>query len=190
MHQPDLIYVLRISLILLLLFTVQVQVFGQTEDYVEKEDPYGYNEWTDYMLCYRAGVGIQSAFYAEGGISRLKYRFHDRGFASMAQYVSVEWTPTILPDKPRNVYGFKAGMEINTQFLAFGLEGKYQTDFLSDSWVITPKAGIGMFGIFNLFYGYNIWLVTFPFNQLGHHQLSIALNLNRYLTSNERSRPE
>jgi len=142
----------------------------EDETYVE-EERYGYNDWTDYMWCYRAGVGTQSSLYGEAGISRLRYVYDNVGQSSEAQYFSVEWTPTILPDKPRNIYGFKLGWEINIVMLALAAEIKYQTDFELDGWVATPKVGFGMFGMVNLYYGYNIWLNTNPFDEIRHHQL-------------------
>lgn len=159
------------------------------EGYVEREKPYGYEEWTDYMWCVRAGVGVQQSTYLEGGISRLKYTFNDRSSFSHAQYLSFEWTPTLLPDKERNIFGLKLGWESNFRALALGLEGKYLTDQNDDTWVLTPRIGAGMFGIFNIFYGYNIFLVSNALDDIGVHQLSIVVNLNSYLTKTDRSRP-
>ncbi len=181
---------MKYAVLLLVIFQFFFVRSSAQDTYVERDDPYGYNEWTDFMWCVRAGVGVQNALYGEVGISRLRYTFKDVGQFSQAYYASMEWTPTILPDKPRNIYGFKAGYEINLYALALGLEAKYLSDFEKDSWVATPRIGLGMMGIFNLFYGYNIWLNTNPFDEIGHHQLSIILNLNRYLIKGDRDKPK
>ena len=40
---------------------------------------------------------------------------------------------------------------MNARVIALGLEAKYQTDFRQEDIALTPKIGIGLMGIVNLF---------------------------------------
>jgi hypothetical protein len=140
--------------------------------------PDGYKQWTEYRTAFRFGLGVQKSFSTELGISRHKYMYNDLGFASKAFYASVEWTPA-FSKKDQPVYAFKTGYEMNARVLAPGLEVKYQTDFRHEDIVLTPKIGIGVMGILNLFYGVNISTMNSPFPNIGSNQFSIVCNLNR-----------
>ena len=140
--------------------------------------PDGYKHWTEYRTAFRFGLGVQKSFSTELGISRHKYIYNDLGFASKAFYVSVEWTP-VFSKKDQPVYAFKTGYEMNARVIALGLEAKYQTDFRQEDIVLTPKIGIGVMGIVNLFYGVNISTRNRVFPNIGSNQFSIVCNLNR-----------
>lgn len=165
------------TLILGLIYTTS---HGQadTVDTVKRKE--GYKQWTKERTLLRVGLGIQKSFYSEIGISRLKYIYNDLGYAATNYYVSTEWTPD------QNVWGFKGGYEMNMRTLALGLEGKYQTDFDNNDFVITPKIGLGLMGMLNLFYGYNISTNKRPFDNVGQNQFSININLNRQYLKRER----
>lgn len=138
---------------------------------------YGYKEWTDYMPSIRLGIGTQSSVYTEVGFSRLKYIYNDLGYAATAHYVALEWAPSTSVQM-KNVFGLKAGWEANLRTLALGIEGKYQTNSINNDFLITPKIGFGVFGVVNLFYGYNISLSGVNFSGIGNNQFSVVCNLN------------
>ena len=143
----------------------------------------GYKKWTDYKTSLRFGLGTQKAFFSELGLSRHKYLYNDLGYASKAYYTSLEWVPSFSKAN-LNVYGIKAGYEINLRVLALGIETKYQTDFDNSDFVLTPKIGLGMMGIVNLFYGYAISTHKSPFEQVRHHQFSVVCNFNNQFFKN------
>jgi hypothetical protein len=164
---------------ILILLLVVCSICSAQDTIKSKSDSiYGYKHWTKYNNALRFGVGTQKSFYTELGLSRHQFTFNDLGYASSTYYSSIELTPTFSSTN-KNIYAIKAGYEINARTLALGIEGKYQTDFMKNDIVITPKIGFGFMGVVNLFYGYNISLMSSLFQNIGHHQFSIVCNLNR-----------
>lgn len=121
----------------------------------------------------RAGLGLQKSFYTELGIAYHKANYSDVGFASNSFYSAVEYIPN------GNIYGIKAGYELNILLLAAAIETKYQTDFEQNDFVITPKIGVGYFGDLLLYYGYNFSTNHHPFQNVGKHQISLVANIGR-----------
>lgn len=129
----------------------------------------------------RIGGGYQRSFYGELGFTRIKYGGEDLFVIGTAYYGSIEWMPKF--GNPPSIYGLKFGGEITTQPLLFGIEAKYQTDFLRTDYILTPKLGIGE-GIFTgaiissvfVCYGYNVSFNKYPFTEVGKHQFSILWN--------------
>lgn len=159
-----------LTVLLTLIFTSS---YGQGDKADTLRRIEGYKQWTKERTSLRIGLGTQGSFYSEIGISRLKYIYNDLGYGATNKYVSTEWTPN------RNVWGFKGGYEMNLRVLAIGIEGKYQTDFGKSDFVITPKIGLGVIGMLNLFYGYNISTHGRPFDNVAPNQFSLNVNLNR-----------
>lgn len=156
-----------------------VTAFSQS---MEKGDtlnyPEGYKHWTKYRTSLRFGLAVQKSFSTELGISRHKYIYNDLGFASKTFYTSVEWVPAFVKSD-QNVYAIKTGYEINARVISLGIEAKYQTNFMHEDIVLTPKIGFGVMGIVNLFYGVNISTMNSPFVNIGSNQFSLVCNLNR-----------
>lgn len=125
------------------------------------------------ILSVRGGVGIQKDAYAELGLAYHTLSYGCTGAASGGFYTAVEF----MPQKNKNILGFKAGCEFNPYFLAAAIEAKYQTNFSEQDVVITPRLGFGLFGYAFIYYGYNISLNKSPFSRSGHHQLSCIVNL-------------
>jgi hypothetical protein len=130
----------------------------------------------------RLGVGYQSSFFTELGVTRRKYSGADLATIGSAYYGAVEW---VLKKGAvsNDVFGLKLGGELTLQAFLLGLESKYQTDFKSSDIVITPKVGIGEALITGALvsnayacYGYNISLNNSPFERIGRHQFSITIN--------------
>jgi hypothetical protein len=138
-------------------------------------------QWTKYNSSVRLGLGLQRSIYTEAGISLHKYIVGCTGYASKAAYLALEWVPTTRPESERAVYGLKLGYEMNASIIAFGLETKYQSDFKKNDIVLTPKIGLGIYGMINIFYGYNISFNRSPFDRVGHHQFSLVVNLNKHI---------
>lgn len=107
--------------------------------------------------------------------------FAENGFASQAFYGAFEWVPTTKPKTGNHIFGIKAGYEINAGPLALGFEAKYQFDKDDSDFVITPKVGIGFFGVVNIFYGFNISTNDRPFSRIGKNQFSVNFNLNKFM---------
>ncbi|MFM7023259.1 MAG: hypothetical protein ACKOXB_09790 [Flavobacteriales bacterium] len=148
----------------------------------------GFKQWTKPEMAGRFGIGIQKAFYTEFGVSGYSFYYNDRIYSSATYYGAFEWS------QPKDVYGFKVGYEANASLLALGFESKYQFNRENHDLVLTPKVGIGVLGIFNIFYGYNISLNNRPFDSIGPHQVSMIFNFNkkmfnRYQPKNQSSPP-
>jgi hypothetical protein len=132
-------------------------------------------KWTKDKTCLRFGLGIEKSFSSELGIARHCYNTGHSLWAAKAYYTSLEYIPKLSNN---NIYGLKIGYEYSVGYI-LAIEAKYQTDFKNNHFVITPKLGIGAFGILNLFYGYNISTKENPFSGIGNHQFSIVCNLNK-----------
>ena len=133
----------------------------------------GYHHWTKDRTLLRLGTGIQKSFYYELGISRHKYIHNYYSYITTNYYTSTAWTPN------GNILEIKAGYELNLSIIAIGLEGKYQTNFEKNDFVLTPKIGLGLFGLLNIFYGYNISTNNRPFVNIGQNQVSLAINFGK-----------
>jgi hypothetical protein len=124
---------------ILILSLMVCSICSAQETIKSKSDSiYGYKRWTKYHNALRIGIGTQKSFYTELGLSRHQFTFNDLGYASSTYYSSIELTPTFSSTN-KNIYAIKAGYEINARTLALGIEGKYQTDFMKNHIVITPK---------------------------------------------------
>jgi hypothetical protein len=146
----------------------------------------GYKEWTRWRTAGRVALGVQRSFYTELGVARHKYMFAENGFAAQAYYAAFEWTPTTKPETENHIFGIKTGYEINAGLLALGLEAKYLFDKADSDFVITPKVGMGFFGVVNIFYGFNISTNDRPFSRIGKNQFSVNFNLNKFMLSGGR----
>ncbi len=138
-------------------------------------------QWTKYNSSARLGLGFQRSIYTEAGFSLHKYIVGCTGYASKTAYLALEWMPTIKPESERAIYGLKLGYEMNASIIAFGLETKYQSDLKKNDLILTPKIGLGIYGMINVFYGYNISFNHNPFDRVGHHQFSLVFNLNKHI---------
>ena len=70
--------------------------------------------------------------------------------------------------------------------LALGIETKFLTDTKDNDFILAPKIGFGLFGIVNLFYGYNISFAGSPFADIGHNQFSLVCNLNGHILNGQK----
>ena len=133
--------------------------------------------------CLRLGIGFQRSLSAEIGFARHSFpnpnvRNCAFGVSPKGYYSSLEYIAK--SENYANVLGIKAGYEVNLILFSLALEGKYQTNFNTNDFVITPKIGIGS-GTFYCFYGYNISTNKNPFGNVGKHQFSVIFNLHHKL---------
>jgi len=152
--------------------TIQIQNVNQfklTEEQAKRMRSY---TTTVEQISIRVGGGVQKNGYLELGGTWYTCTYGCTGYFSEVFYSSLEWTPA-----QKDIYGIKAGYEVSFFLLALGIETKYQTNFNKGDFVITPKIGLGMYGIVNIYYGYNISMNKTPFTKIGHHQFSIVLNI-------------
>ncbi|WP_310556792.1 hypothetical protein [Flavobacterium sp.] len=162
------------AVILIFIFLCQFS-FGQVQDSIKAKVPFEnrYGQ-TKIFNCLRTGIGFQKSFQTEIGYSRMKYTTGCTGFFSKTYYSSLEYIPETANFD--DVFGLKVGLEYNLSIIAVALEAKYQTDFVTKDFVITPKIGVGLSYI-NLFYGYTISTNKNPFPNFGNHQISLIINL-------------
>ncbi|HLP64308.1 hypothetical protein [Flavobacterium sp.] len=162
--------------VVVLCFLFSMSVFSQDE--VQKVEP----EW-DESIAFHGGFGVQKSLFAELGIS--KFSLMEVGYfpISKSMYSSIEFSPTIQPQEENHIYGWKVGYEFSLLFVSAALEAKCQTDFKNNDFVITPKLGLGAFGVVTFYYGFNISTQNKPFSRIGNHQFSIVCNLNKKILS-------
>jgi hypothetical protein len=165
--------------LLFLVCTIQIS-FGQ--DTLRNFRPTAYTHSETKKSSFRLGFGTQRNFYSEIGFSRHLTINSCTGFFSKGYYTSIEW---LLKSKNYNdVYALKVGYELSTMLGAIGLETKYQTNFNTHDFVITPKIGYGLGSEIFLFYGFNISTWGNPFPNAGKHQFSIVFHLNKRFMNN------
>lgn len=169
----------KYSIVLLAVLMTSFHLSGQQKLPLSERE--GYKNWTKWRTAGRLALGVQRSFYTELGVARHKYIFNDLGFASQTFYGGLEWTPTTGSGNENHIFGIKTGYEINAGPLALGLEAKYQFDKDDSDFVITPKVGIGFFGVVNIFYGFNISTNDRPFSRVGKNQFSVSFNLNKFM---------
>ena len=138
-------------------------------------------DWSKNYTSFHGSIGSQKSFYTEVGVSKFKYILYGYFPVSKSYYLSAEFSPTLRPESENHIYALKTGYEYSVFILSLAIDAKYQTDFIKNDFVITPKIGLGAFGIFTLYYGYNISIQNKPFDRIGTHQLSLVCNLNKHV---------
>ena len=164
-----------LTIIFCILLTVSLNAQDEQPKSLSQE---GYKMWTMSKPALRVGIGIQKALYTELGLAMHKYMYNDLGYASSTYYTAFEWTP-LIGSEADPLYAAKLGYEVNARTLALGIECKFQSDTNDNDFFITPKIGLGAFGLINLFYGYNISTAGNVFDKVGNNQFSLVVNLYR-----------
>lgn len=145
---------------------------------VAQDQPETSEEKDDFFWALRLGTGYQYSGFLEAGISR--WYLSNKKFGSAALlYSTVECSPNIngLNDKP--IWGLKLGIEAYSAIFAWGIELKQLTNFERNSFVVTPKVGVGLLGACGLFIGYNFRDKANDFPAIGKWQLSLNVNLSK-----------
>ena len=144
----------------------------------------------DLNSALRIGIGSQRNFYSEIGY---QYKIGEKvkpgcaySYSPSAFYSTIEWTTK--SDSFKDVYAVKVGYEQMLSLpLSYAIEAKYQTNFDSKDFVVTPKVGLYASEKFSLFYSYNISTNGNPFGNVGQHQFSLIFNLNKDAFSKEKT---
>lgn len=136
------------------------------------------NSWKKFYLALRVGVGYQHSGYIEGGISLWNGTDQKMGNATLF-YSTVEFNPNIIGMSGKPIFGLKIGAETYASIFAIGIEFKNLTDFSRNTYVLTPKIGLGPLGAFGLFVGWNIRDKANYFPAVGKWQVSMNANFNR-----------
>jgi hypothetical protein len=131
--------------------------------------------WTQPRMVPRIGAGVQDGPFVEAGFAFHKIYVHPLALASAAPYLTLE--SVILKDD--YIFGAKAGYEVVAGLFGVAADVTYYTDFDKKSLMITPKAGLSVFGFVNLFYGYNIPISDDEFKSIDRNRFSLTFNLNR-----------
>ena len=127
--------------------------------------------------CIRVGANYQGMAGAELGYAHLT--IHEKGQlgGSYCLYGSLGASFRSGVD---NVYILKGGFETSTPILLLGIEGAYMNDFNHGAVAITPRAGVSIYGVASLTYGYS-FIVDNPFSQFYNNQISLTINGSRKL---------
>jgi hypothetical protein len=154
----------------LLFYTVSV---AQTIDTVNIRvfDRY----WTQPRLVPKLGFGVQEVGFAEIGVQWHKIYIHPLSLASAGPYLTVDG----IVNDGQFIMGPKAGYEITAGLIGIAADVTYYSDFKRDAWVFTPRAGVSVLGFVNLFYGRNISLSDYLFDEVDKNRFSLVFNLNR-----------
>jgi hypothetical protein len=158
---------------LIIIFYCFVAECAGQADSVNKESDQIY--WTP-----RYSIGIQNSPFVEIGISKLGISNRGIEFGSWCFYGSAELNYRKQSDNNSNIfYGVKAGFETSWAFFMWALELKFVSDNKDAQLIFTPKLGLSVLGVVNILYGYNLPDKKLKFNGLGHHQISLIVNINR-----------
>ena len=129
----------------------------------------------------RVSGGFNEAPFAELGYTRVLTDERPFHFGSYAWYVAAEADFAHDDNGAVQYYGIKAGWEASGWFLMYALELKYLAGSGSSQVLFTPKAGISVMGMANVLYGYILPAHPFNLDGIGHHQISLVVNINRKL---------
>jgi hypothetical protein len=124
-------------------------------------------------------VGIQKSFFCDLGIYRMNEGLFFRKKTDFTYHAELEWIPTIVPEKEKNIYGIKTGYQIRQRIFKYGIDISYLTDKSLWDFTITPKIGLTGRWWYCIYYGYN-FPINNSFSKIGHHQLSIILLFDHY----------
>jgi hypothetical protein len=131
--------------------------------------------WTKPRLVPKVGFGVQETGFGEIGAQLHKIYVHPLSLASAGPYVTVDAVFTT----DEIILGPKAGYEITAGLFGAAADITYYTDFDREVLMVTPKAGLSVFGYVNLFYGRNIRLSDDSFKSISPNRFSLIFNLNR-----------
>jgi hypothetical protein len=123
----------------------------------------------------KVGFGVQETGFGEIGAQFHKIYVHPLALASAGPYVTVDLV--FNPDEI--IIGPKAGYEFTAGIFGLAADMTWYTDFDRDVVMVTPKAGLSLFGYVNLFYGRNVRLSEDSFKSISANRFSLIFNLNR-----------
>jgi|GEM_PF-1596779 len=156
---------------------ITLNSFAQSDSVTTKPE---HVYWTPrYTLSMQQSPGLGV------GIARLGMIDKGLDFGSWCLYGFVDAHLRTSSSDPQMFYSLKGGFETSWVITMWALEAACYSDFEQSLFVVTPKAGLSLGGVFNLLYGYNISKQIEDFPGLGHHQISLVVNMNRRVLSGE-----
>jgi hypothetical protein len=160
---------------LLFFVTITLSASGQVEDADTVDIKPFERYWTKPRIVPKVGFGVQETGFGEIGIEYHKIYIHPLSLASAGPYLTVDGV--FQPDEI--ILGPKAGYEVTAGLLGLAADVTYYTDFDREVVMITPKAGLTLFGYANLFYGRNFNLSDDHFRSISPNRFSLIFNLNK-----------
>jgi hypothetical protein len=147
-------------------------IFGQATDTVTFKPFERY--WTKPRLVPKVGFGVQETGFGELGMQLHKIYVHPLSLASAGPYMTVDG----VFQSNEVIIGPKIGYEVTAGLLGLAADVTYYTDFDRESVMVTPKAGLTLFGYVNLFYGRNLKVSQDSFKSISMNRFSLVFNLN------------
>lgn len=164
---------LKYSLLFLLILSGNL-LFGQ-----EKVDTVNFRPferyWTKPRIVPKVGFGVQETGFGEIGAQLHQIYVHPFSLASMGPYVTVDAVFNV----DEVILGPKLGYELTAGLIGIAADVTYYSDFDRESLMVTPKAGLTLFGYANLFYGRNFQLSDDHFRSISPNRFSLIFNLNK-----------
>jgi hypothetical protein len=155
----------------LILVLASLSVLGQDTVNIKPFERY----WTKPRLIPKIGIGIEESAFVEAGVQLHKIYIHPLSLASAGPYLTVDG---IIKDDVI-IVGPKLGYEITAGLAGVAADFTYYSDFDRGAVVFTPRAGLSILGVVNLFYGRNLPLSDFQFKGIDKNRFSLVFNLNR-----------
>lgn len=156
---------------MLLICFLSIHASGQDTVNIKPFERY----WTQPRLVPRFGVGIQRVAFAEVGIQWHKIYVHPLALASAGPYVSFEG----IVDDDSFIAGPRIGYEVAAGLITLGADVTGYLHAGDESFALTPRAGLSVFGFVNLSYGYHVFLSDFRFSAISPNRLALTVSLNR-----------
>jgi hypothetical protein len=128
------------------------------------------------------GFGLQRSLFLQANVSLFRFQLYgsQRGDAHLAQgvYTGIDFFPK-LKSSAYPVMAIKLGIAGSTTPMSYyGVELKHLNNFNGiKDFIIMPKFGLGIVGIYGLYYGYNISTNKQPFPFIGNNQFSLFFHL-------------
>jgi hypothetical protein len=160
-------------LLLALISVTSISLLAQDVDTVHVRPFQQY--WTKPRLIPKVGFGSQDTGFGEIGVMLHQIYVHPLSLASMGPYMTVDG----VFEPQEIIIGPKIGYEFTAGLLGLAADVTYYTDFDRESVLITPKAGLSLFGYANLFYGRNLKISDDHFKSISDNRVSLTFNMNR-----------
>lgn len=131
--------------------------------------------WTKPRVVPKVGFGVQETGFGEIGAQLHKIYVHPLSLASAGPYITVDG----VFQTNEIIVGPKLGYELTAGLFGIAGDITYYTDFERESLIVTPKAGLTLFGYANLFYGRNLRISDDYFRSISPNRFSLVFNLNK-----------
>jgi hypothetical protein len=170
---PTEIKTVKTNLIAIILFCLIAPMVNAQTDTVDVKPFQRY--WTKPRVVPKVGFGVQDTGFGELGVQLHQIFVHPLSLASAGPYITLDG---VFLQSDEIILGPKIGYELTAGLLGLAADVTYYTDLERESLMVTPKAGISLFGYVDLFYGRNIALSDDRFKSISDNRFSLIFNLN------------